>query len=463
MSKSSPSPPPAPDPQATASAQSTSNINTAIANARLNRVNQTTPWGSISYTQGPADASGVPTYSSQIQLSPQQQALLDAQQQQQLQRQQLGSSFLNQVSAQPLNLGALHPMQSRGQSYAGAVNAPGQPPAPQGQSPQGQQGQSPLSQLDPQTLAAIVAALQPHINPQSVGNPLARPQQPQQATPAQQPQANAAGSAAQGSSLSYADYQNAVLKNFAAQGQANPSPDSYASQSDWARMSPKDQYDNMLMSAPAQADPQGGPGNTMPAKYLPAGQDASAAFTARFGKPNGPLDYSVGDPTNYGQPSSQWANDPSRFLTMPDGTRVFEGNNVSGDFLRQAQATDDRRSNQFMTRGAATIGGMAAGSMFGPGVPTDTPPAGTGAFDVGGSTGFGGSTPIGGNYAPVTDLSGASAGAPVSDLSTQATQPGIGSRMLTNLQQGRGLLGMRTPATSGISALVSLLRGGNGK
>jgi hypothetical protein len=104
--------------------------------------------------------------------------------------------------------------------------------------------------------------------------------------------------------------------------------------------------------------------------------------------------------------------------------------------------------------GGAAFGGMgAAGEGLGAagdesaGLSMANPFAsqGTGAFDVGGSTGFGGSTPLG-NYAPVTDLS------------TTAQQPGIGSRMLTNLQQGRGLLGMRTPVNSGIAALVNMLR-----
>lgn len=111
-----PSPPAAPDPQATASAQSASNIATAIANARLNRVNQTTPWGSITYTQGATDASGVPTYSSQIQLDPAQQQLLDQQRGQQLQRSQIAQMLLNQAGgalSKPLDLSRLHPMYDR--------------------------------------------------------------------------------------------------------------------------------------------------------------------------------------------------------------------------------------------------------------------------------------------------------------------------------------------------------------
>lgn len=49
--KDSPSPPAAPDPVATANAQTASNEQTARLNAQLNRVNQYTPWGSLTYTR----------------------------------------------------------------------------------------------------------------------------------------------------------------------------------------------------------------------------------------------------------------------------------------------------------------------------------------------------------------------------------------------------------------------------
>lgn len=53
MGKSSPSPPPAPDPVKTAQAQTEMNVETAIAQAMLNNVNQVTPWGSVTYNQIP--------------------------------------------------------------------------------------------------------------------------------------------------------------------------------------------------------------------------------------------------------------------------------------------------------------------------------------------------------------------------------------------------------------------------
>lgn len=83
MGKSSPRAPAAPDPATTAAAQSATNKETAYWNAMLNNVNQTTPWGSISYTQtgdGTYDPNKPPQFSSTINLSPEQQKLLDTQQ-----------------------------------------------------------------------------------------------------------------------------------------------------------------------------------------------------------------------------------------------------------------------------------------------------------------------------------------------------------------------------------------------
>lgn len=50
MGKSAPTPPPAPDPVAIAKAQGDSNIETARLTANLNRVDQNTPYGNITYT-----------------------------------------------------------------------------------------------------------------------------------------------------------------------------------------------------------------------------------------------------------------------------------------------------------------------------------------------------------------------------------------------------------------------------
>jgi len=60
MGKGSGSAPKAPDPFETASAQTGSNISTAIANQRLNMVDQIGPTGSVTYEQvrGPSTAGG---------------------------------------------------------------------------------------------------------------------------------------------------------------------------------------------------------------------------------------------------------------------------------------------------------------------------------------------------------------------------------------------------------------------
>lgn len=139
--KKSPSPPPAPDPVTSANAQSQANIQTAIANARLNRINQTTPFGSLTYTQTGTDANGVPIYESHIALSPAQQALLDKQQQGQNTRSTLANSVLSSGSAnisKPLDLSALTSVfnpyskdhQWGGPSFAPPAAGPAGPAAP---------------------------------------------------------------------------------------------------------------------------------------------------------------------------------------------------------------------------------------------------------------------------------------------------------------------------------------------
>lgn len=77
MGKSAPK---APDPYKVSDAQSKSNKETAEYNAALNRINQSSPFGSINYTQSGTDpATGAPLYTQNTQLSPQMQSLLDSQ------------------------------------------------------------------------------------------------------------------------------------------------------------------------------------------------------------------------------------------------------------------------------------------------------------------------------------------------------------------------------------------------
>jgi hypothetical protein len=72
-----PSAPAAPDPTVTAQAQTASNIDTAKANATLNRINQYTPYGSSTYDITGYDSSGIPRYSQTTSLSPVEQGLLN--------------------------------------------------------------------------------------------------------------------------------------------------------------------------------------------------------------------------------------------------------------------------------------------------------------------------------------------------------------------------------------------------
>jgi hypothetical protein len=72
--------PKAPDPYKVSAAQTESNKETAEYNAALNRINQSSPFGSITYSQSGTDPnSGAPIYSQQTSLSPQMQQLLDSQ------------------------------------------------------------------------------------------------------------------------------------------------------------------------------------------------------------------------------------------------------------------------------------------------------------------------------------------------------------------------------------------------
>lgn len=81
MGKKTPKTPKAPDPQETASAQTASNKETAYWNAVLNNINQVTPYGNITYTQNGDgyDPNKPPSFTSKIELAPEQQAILDSQ------------------------------------------------------------------------------------------------------------------------------------------------------------------------------------------------------------------------------------------------------------------------------------------------------------------------------------------------------------------------------------------------
>lgn len=72
--KDSPTPP---DPYVTADAQTKSNLATATAQQNMNMVNQTNPYGSLTYTQTGTNPDGTPKYTATTQLNGAQQGLLD--------------------------------------------------------------------------------------------------------------------------------------------------------------------------------------------------------------------------------------------------------------------------------------------------------------------------------------------------------------------------------------------------
>lgn len=77
MGKSAPK---APDPYKVADAQGAQNKEFAEYNASLNRINQTSPFGSVSYTQNGTDPkTGAPIYTQSTTLDPKLQGLLDSQ------------------------------------------------------------------------------------------------------------------------------------------------------------------------------------------------------------------------------------------------------------------------------------------------------------------------------------------------------------------------------------------------
>lgn len=68
-----------PDPNVVSAAQTKSNIDTATAEAFLNRVDQTTPWGASTWTTGGTNPDGTPRFAQNVSLAPAEQAQLDRQ------------------------------------------------------------------------------------------------------------------------------------------------------------------------------------------------------------------------------------------------------------------------------------------------------------------------------------------------------------------------------------------------
>jgi hypothetical protein len=98
--------PQAPNPKETASAQTASNVETAKAQARLNSINQVTPYGNLEYTSG-EEVGGIPQYTVTQTLSPTGQQLFDATSQTQQNLANLGqeqSSKLSGLLNRPFSL-----------------------------------------------------------------------------------------------------------------------------------------------------------------------------------------------------------------------------------------------------------------------------------------------------------------------------------------------------------------------
>lgn len=79
-SKSAPSPPPAPDPARTVAAQAAANKEAAIATARLNQLDEQTPFGTARYEPTGETVDDIDRYRRIVELSPEQQEILSREQ-----------------------------------------------------------------------------------------------------------------------------------------------------------------------------------------------------------------------------------------------------------------------------------------------------------------------------------------------------------------------------------------------
>lgn len=110
MGKSTPSAPEAPDPVATANAQAAANREGAISSQEMSMVNQITPYGNLTYDQTGTSANNNPQYTATQTLTPEQQGLLDTQNQVAQQFGDTAQTQLGNVSAklaQPVDYSSL--------------------------------------------------------------------------------------------------------------------------------------------------------------------------------------------------------------------------------------------------------------------------------------------------------------------------------------------------------------------
>lgn len=135
MGKSA-SAPPAPDYTAAAQATAAGNLDAARAATAANRVNQVTPYGSLNYNISGQDPYGNPTWTATQSLAPDQQQLLDIQNQLSIGTGQLGQKGLGYVEnmiSQPFDTSSLPTTGfNAGQSYQDAYMQRLQPQIAQG-------------------------------------------------------------------------------------------------------------------------------------------------------------------------------------------------------------------------------------------------------------------------------------------------------------------------------------------
>ena len=107
--------PPPPDPYVTAGAQTKSNQDTAAYNNAITHGNTTSPLGSQTYTSRVDPTTGATVYDQSIQLAPDQQAIYDAQQKQDLGLTNTANGMLGQVQSaygNPMDTSGIPQVQS---------------------------------------------------------------------------------------------------------------------------------------------------------------------------------------------------------------------------------------------------------------------------------------------------------------------------------------------------------------
>jgi hypothetical protein len=122
MGKKTPKAPAAPDPVATANAQAAANTTAATTQANLNRINQVTPEGTLSYSIIGKNPDGTPQYQQTQTYSPTQQALYDSTTNTSIGLNNLANqnvARVQQAQATPFSYDGMTPLQT--QAAAGAL------------------------------------------------------------------------------------------------------------------------------------------------------------------------------------------------------------------------------------------------------------------------------------------------------------------------------------------------------